>query len=574
MVATGRISTYPSRSKYRADRRPAGAGRGRRADGPALGAQVGSLPPRACSRPPASGPRPTCPRRSASWTRPPARRSRTSWRGPAERFPRPVLLGRPGPGRIGPGRSQPRSKLNRRVTVPGRAPTCSSLLAAAGSWRTSRCQRRGGRPRAAAVPDPGHPRSATRPTPPITDHAADRRAPTPTAAAEIAVPGAQASPTNGSGQLDQRVFHGMQRELRQRAQRLGGLGAACRPGDLLGQAAQRLDDLAERLPHAHRRVERCIDQVRGLRPASAPLPACSRKQRPASAASSTGSPTCCAAICATIRVSSSARPPAWPWTSCGRACPGTATLAGLGDRQEGAGGRRLRDAARGLRPHRPADSLSYEGVLARGFVLVRHKTGARGAEAARARSQTALHSNSKDGRVPTLVPRGRRAKAGAIRRRPRPPGRAACCDPADRPPSSGCSAVRRGCATPTRLPLGSEQDFSTIAPYTIEEAYEVADAIARDDSTGLEDELGDLLLQVVYHAQMAKEAGLFDFDEVAARHRRQDGRAAIRTCSATRGCGRRAQSRAWEAAKAGSGGQGGRGERTACSTTCRWRCRR
>jgi MazG family protein len=60
-----------------------------------------------------------------------------------------------------------------------------------------------------------------------------------------------------------------------------------------------------------------------------------------------------------------------------------------------------------------------------------------------------------------------------------------------------------------------KQDFSTIAPYTIEEAYEVADAIAREDFAALRDELGDLLFQVVFHAQMANEAGLFDFDDVA-----------------------------------------------------------
>ncbi|MBO9517478.1 MAG: nucleoside triphosphate pyrophosphohydrolase [Porphyrobacter sp.] len=59
------------------------------------------------------------------------------------------------------------------------------------------------------------------------------------------------------------------------------------------------------------------------------------------------------------------------------------------------------------------------------------------------------------------------------------------------------------------------QTFSTIAPYTIEEAYEVADAIARDDMAELPGELGDLLLQVVFHARMAEEAGLFAFDDVA-----------------------------------------------------------
>lgn len=64
-------------------------------------------------------------------------------------------------------------------------------------------------------------------------------------------------------------------------------------------------------------------------------------------------------------------------------------------------------------------------------------------------------------------------------------------------------------------PWDLEQDFRTIAPYTIEEAYEVADAIERADMTALRDELGDLLFQVVYHAQMAKEEDLFDFADVA-----------------------------------------------------------
>ncbi len=59
------------------------------------------------------------------------------------------------------------------------------------------------------------------------------------------------------------------------------------------------------------------------------------------------------------------------------------------------------------------------------------------------------------------------------------------------------------------------QDFTSIAPYTIEEAYEVADAIARGDMDELRDELGDLLLQVVFHARMAEEADLFSFEDVA-----------------------------------------------------------
>jgi ATP diphosphatase len=70
-----------------------------------------------------------------------------------------------------------------------------------------------------------------------------------------------------------------------------------------------------------------------------------------------------------------------------------------------------------------------------------------------------------------------------------------------RTPGSGC-------------PWDLEQTFATIAPYTIEEAYEVADAITRGDLEHLREELGDLLLQVVFHAQMARERGAFDFGDV------------------------------------------------------------
>ncbi|XSG82405.1 MAG: nucleoside triphosphate pyrophosphohydrolase [Methyloligella sp. ZOD6] len=66
----------------------------------------------------------------------------------------------------------------------------------------------------------------------------------------------------------------------------------------------------------------------------------------------------------------------------------------------------------------------------------------------------------------------------------------------------------------TGCPWDAKQDFASIAPYTIEEAYEVADAIARDDRVSLKDELGDLLFQVVYHAQMAEEEEAFAFDDV------------------------------------------------------------
>ena len=66
----------------------------------------------------------------------------------------------------------------------------------------------------------------------------------------------------------------------------------------------------------------------------------------------------------------------------------------------------------------------------------------------------------------------------------------------------------------TGCPWDLEQDFATIAPYTLEEAYEVADAIARGDLADLREELGDLLLQVVFHARMAQEQGAFEFGDV------------------------------------------------------------
>jgi nucleoside triphosphate diphosphatase len=103
---------------------------------------------------------------------------------------------------------------------------------------------------------------------------------------------------------------------------------------------------------------------------------------------------------------------------------------------------------------------------------------------------------------------------------------------------------KRGC------PWDREQDFATIAPYTIEEAYEVADAIERGDISALQDELGDLLLQVVFHARMAEEIGHFVFDDVAAaiadkmvrRHPHVFGDAEILSVAA--------QNEAWEAHKA------------------------
>jgi len=106
-----------------------------------------------------------------------------------------------------------------------------------------------------------------------------------------------------------------------------------------------------------------------------------------------------------------------------------------------------------------------------------------------------------------------------------------------RDPQSGC-------------PWDRAQDFATIAPYTIEEAYEVADAIERGDMAALRDELGDLLFQVVFHSRMAEEAGQFAFDDVATaisdkmlrRHPHVFGDTPIASIAA--------QNEAWEAHKA------------------------
>ncbi|MBC2669478.1 nucleoside triphosphate pyrophosphohydrolase [Novosphingobium piscinae] len=89
--------------------------------------------------------------------------------------------------------------------------------------------------------------------------------------------------------------------------------------------------------------------------------------------------------------------------------------------------------------------------------------------------------------------------------------------PAETPALSRLLAIMARLRDPERgCDWDVAQTFATIAPYTIEEAYEVADAIERNDMAALRDELGDLLLQVVFHARMAEEAGLFAFDDVAA----------------------------------------------------------
>ena len=111
-----------------------------------------------------------------------------------------------------------------------------------------------------------------------------------------------------------------------------------------------------------------------------------------------------------------------------------------------------------------------------------------------------------------------------------------------RNPDSGC-------------PWDLEQDFASIAPYTIEEAYEVADAIGRNDMVDLQDELGDLLFQAVFHARMAEESGAFDFADVARAIADKMERRHPHVFGEDRVASVEAQSAAWEEHKARERGE-------------------
>jgi tetrapyrrole methylase family protein/MazG family protein/ATP diphosphatase len=116
-----------------------------------------------------------------------------------------------------------------------------------------------------------------------------------------------------------------------------------------------------------------------------------------------------------------------------------------------------------------------------------------------------------------------------------------------RDPDSGC-------------PWDLEQTFATIAPYTVEEAYEVADAIQRNDLADLKEELGDLLLQVVFHARIAEEAGAFGFEDVAAAIADKMVRRHPHVFAGQSYASIAEQSAAWEAGKAAERAHKGRGE--------------
>ena len=123
-------------------------------------------------------------------------------------------------------------------------------------------------------------------------------------------------------------------------------------------------------------------------------------------------------------------------------------------------------------------------------------------------------------------------------------------------------------------PWDREQTFATIAPYTIEEAYEVADAIERGDLAHLKDELGDLLFQVVFHAQIASEQGQFDFDAVAASICDKLVRRHPHVFAAAQRLTAAAQSAAWERSRPRSAAPRAGAAESATLTACRSPCRR
>ena len=110
----------------------------------------------------------------------------------------------------------------------------------------------------------------------------------------------------------------------------------------------------------------------------------------------------------------------------------------------------------------------------------------------------------------------------------------------------------------TGCPWDLQQNFSTIAPYTLEEAYEVAEAIQRNDAVDLCDELGDLLFQVVFHAQLARELGWFEFADVVTAINRKLVRRHPHVFAGENVADARAQSEAWEQHKARERAEKGR----------------
>jgi exodeoxyribonuclease VII large subunit len=394
VVASGRITTYPSRSKYQlmVDRlAPAGVG----ALMALLEERRKQLAAEGLFAAERKRPIPFLPEVIGVVTSPTGAVIRDILHRLAERFPRRVLLwpvlvqgelaaeqvaaAIEGFNHLAPGGAVPRPD----VLIVARGGGSLEDLWAFNEERVVRAAAASAIPLISAI---GHETDTT-----LIDHAADQRAPTPTAAAELAVP-VRAELGQRLGQLDQRLFHGAERELRQLGQRVSGLARGLPdPIALLGQATQRLDDLAERLPHGLRaRSERAARDLWGLGARLGPPTQALLRQR---------------------RIGLNGLIGRLTLEEIGNRLPRHARgLAELDTRQGHAVARRLADAQARLQAQASLlASLSYRGVLERGFALVRDERGQLVDGAARARSQTTLEIEFHDGRVPTVVARGPRS---------------------------------------------------------------------------------------------------------------------------------------------------------------------
>ncbi len=408
VVATGRITTYPEPLALPADRRSPGAGGHRRPDGAARGA-----PQEARGRGPVRGRAQAPPALPAEVigvvTSPSGAVIRDILHRLAERFPRRVLLW---PvlvqGELAAEQVAGAIEGFNALTPGGAVPRPDLLIVARGGgsledlWAFNeeivvRAAAASAIPLISAV---GHETDTT-----LIDLAADQRAPTPTAAAELAVP-VRTELAVQLGQCEQRMLHGVQRELQQLGHRVVGLGRGLPdPVSLVGQASQRLDDLTERLPHSlSARIERAglsLAEVgarlgspaRMLAEAEGRLRPCAEQLR--------------------YLFGSLLRERNGELGRLGgrltleevrQRLPRHARLVDdLAARQDHAVQRGLRDASERLRGlGGMLESLSYQGVLARGFALVRDERGRLVDSAARARACTALELEFHDGRVPTL----------------------------------------------------------------------------------------------------------------------------------------------------------------------------
>jgi exodeoxyribonuclease VII large subunit len=424
VVATGRITTYPSRSRYQliVDRlAPAG-----------LGALMALLEERR-KQLAAEGlfdaarkrPLPFLPEVIGIVTSPSGAVIRDILHRLAERFPRRVLLWPVAvQGELAAAQVAAAIEGFNALPEAGPVPRPDVLIVARGGgsledlWAFNEevVVRAAAASRIPLISAVGHETDTT-----LIDHAADRRAPTPTAAAELAVP-VRADLAHRLAQLDHRMFHGMQRELGQLDHRLTGLARGLPdPAGLLGHAAQRVDDLAERLPHAvGARIERCLLHVREL---SARLRSPAQLLQDAALRLANQFDRLAYQLRGSLRDQTRQLDRLSSRLSIdelrARLPRHERALADLDARKNGAVARTLRDAGQHLAAASGLlDSLSYEGVLARGFALVRDEAGRLVPSAARARAEAALEIQFQDGRVPTLVARGSTPKPARADRAP------------------------------------------------------------------------------------------------------------------------------------------------------------